>query len=67
MKIAKEEIFGPVMCVLKFDSEEEVQTPHPGYLFGYGYSYLRKRVLKLVFLSQSPYKVVNFFFTLRIS
>ena len=24
MKIAREEIFGPVMCILKFDSEEEV-------------------------------------------
>jgi len=30
-------------------------------------SYLRKRVLKLVFLSQFPYKFVNLFFTLRIS
>ena len=24
MKIAREEIFGPVMCVMKFDTEEEV-------------------------------------------
>ena len=30
-------------------------------------SYLRKRVLKLVFLSQVLYKFVNLFFTLRIS
>ena len=29
--------------------------------------YLRKRVLKLVLLSQVPFKFVNLFFTLRIS
>ena len=30
-------------------------------------TYLRKRVLKLVFLSQVPFKFINLFFTLRIS
>ena len=35
--------------------------------FGRGWSYLRKEVLKLVFFSQSPYKFVNLFFSLRIS
>ena len=39
---------------------ETMRAPHPIF-------YLRKRVLKLVFLSQVPYKFVNLFFALRIS
>ena len=34
MRIAREEIFGPVMCVLAFDSEEEVVARANATQFG---------------------------------
>jgi hypothetical protein len=66
----------------KYFSPDKRRDRGPGVegLYTYGYfsvkvnyasqlylSHLRKRVLKLVFLSQPPYKFVNLFFTLRIS
>ena len=54
-------------CEAELEDEDEARAPQGrGFAAPRGF-YLRKRVLKLVFLSQFPYKFVNLFFSLRIS
>lgn len=52
MRIAQEEIFGPVMCVLDFDSEEEAITRANGTQFGLAAGVFTKDI-------QRAHRVIN--------